>query len=138
MEGKVSKTNITILDINEDIVKSVAKKIITNTSSKDMPFSSLTMSVSKRGYGFTVSKNKYNRLSLRAGDKLSIHIGNETLSYNQSFLISDIGIESLSPESVLENYKKYCINAAYTLYKRWIFHPDNSEPDLGTYYTYKY
>lgn len=125
--------------INEDIIRSVSKKIITTSSSENMPFENFSLSVTNNGYGFSVTESKKNRFSVRHNnEKISVFIRNEISDYKMTFLISDTTYDKLTTESVTESYKKYCINTIYTLYKSWQSCPADKKPDLGTYFLYKY
>ena len=128
-----------IEEINEDITKSVAKKVITMTSSGYMPFGNLTLSVTKKGYGFTLRrKNKNIFLSVRASDELVVIVNNQSINHYAKYPISDVTLEKLPTDSSIESYKKYCVNTIVTIIKTWFATPDDKKPDLGEWNLYKF
>ncbi len=133
----MSKEKETIVTINEEIVRSVVKKVITNTSSENTPFDKLIFSMMNAGYGFSIEDGK-KFLAVRATDKLMVHISNKTLGYKKNFILSDTKREKITTDSEIEIYKKYGINAAYTLIKKWLELGDNETPDFGKMDQYKY
>ena len=133
----MAKDKETITSINEDIVRAVVKKVITPTSKDNMPFGKLTFSVTKSGYGFSLEDGK-KFIAVRSTDKLMVYITNQKADYKKNFLISDTKIEKLSTESIVETYKKYCINAIYTIIKVWLDTTEDKKPELGEWNAYKY
>ncbi len=127
----------TITEINDEVVRAVAKKLINSTNSNNMPFADISFHISKAGYGFIIRTSKKDLLSVRNGKTLFVNINNTT-SYSQRFLISDISMDKLTTESAVESYKKYCINTIYSLYKKWLESVNEKEPKLGNYYLYKF
>ncbi len=134
----MNSENNTIEKINEYVIKSVAKKMITLTSCSSMPFTRLNFSNSKTGrYGFNLEDNgKF--ISIRGTEKLTVYIANEESGYKQNFLISDITIDKLSTDSAAESYKKYCINTIITILKAWMETDKGEEPKLGEWHLYKF
>ena len=125
--------------INEDVIKAVIKKLVTSSSSENMPFESLSLTITKSGYGFLVKESKKNRLSVRNNhDKIFVYISNDAVPYNLTYIISDTTKDKLTTDSATESYKKYCINTLYTIYKTWISCHEDKKPDLGSYSLYKY
>lgn len=132
-------TKATITITNEDIIRSVIKKVLSNTSSTNMPFDSMVYSNTKSGYGFTLNKIQGKHfLSVRNNEKLVVYIKNEAIDYFKTFTISDIPIEKLPNSSAVESYRKYCINTIYTIIKTWLSTKEGEKPDLGNWYLYKY
>ena len=131
---------VTIEEINEGIIKTVAKKVIDLTSSGNMPFTSITYTITNSGYGFTLTKAYKEKvlLSVRTKDGIKVHVRNDELDYAQTFPISDIQIDRIPTESAVESYKKYCVNTIYTIIKTWIDTPLDKKPELGEWHLYKY
>ncbi len=125
-------------NMNEGIIRSIAKKIMDTTSAEKMPFSSLSLSVTKFGYGFAIRTKEKDMFTARSGDRFFVHIENTGNKYKQSFVISEPPINDLTTEVAIESYKKHCINTVYSLYKNWLKTIHDEKPNLGTYYQYKY
>ena len=127
----------TIESINEDIVKAAMKKVITPTSSGDIPFAKLTFSETKSGFGFSMdSPGKF--LTVRCTDRIKVFMSFEKTGYKKTFLISNEKLEKLTTENLVETYKKYCITTIYSLIRSWTCHDANEQPDLGEWDAYKY
>ena len=128
----------TIITINEDIIRSIAKKVITYTSSENMPFNELVFSRSKAGYGFQI-QDEGKFMSVRShGKKLMVHITNSASGYKKNFTISEASRPELKTKTSVDSYKKYCVNTAYIIYKTWAETPKHKAPDLGDEVLYKY
>lgn len=130
------KNKETIISINEDVVKSVLKKVITPTSKENMPFDKLSFSVTKSGYGFSLEDGK-KFLAVRSNDKLMVYITNQKADYKKNFLISDTKLEKLKTDSAVEIYKKNCVNTIYTIIKKWVETSEDKKPELGEWNQYK-
>lgn len=135
----MGKQELTIETVNENIVRSVAKKALDLTSLRNMPFEIMTFTPTKNGYGFTLYKKDKNiLLSVRSNDALKVHVRNRNLDYATSYPISDITMDKIPTESAVEAYKKYCTGTIYTIMKTWLDTPDNKKPELGEWHLYKY
>lgn len=133
----MSKEEITINSINDDIVKNVLKKVITPTSADHMAFDKLTFSKTKSGYGFSLEDGK-KFLAVRSTEKLMVYINNSAADYKKNFLISDTKIGELTTKSSIEIYKKNCSNTIYTIIKTWLEVSASEKPSLGEWNLYKY
>ena len=133
----MSKEPLRINSINEDIVKSVAKKVITFTSLGNVPFTKLVFGIQSGKYGFSIEDGA-KFISVRSTEKLTVYINNTGAKYKKTFMISDTQIEKLTTDSSIESYKKYCISTIYTIIKTWIVTPEEKIPDLGEWNLYKY
>ena len=133
----MSRANDSINSINEDIVKAVARKIITSTSLGNIPFTKLIFGIQSGKYGFSIEDNK-KFISVRCAEKLTVYINNSQAEYKKTFVISDVTLEKLATDSAVESYKKYCINTVSTIIKTWIDTPEDKVPDLGEWNLYKF
>lgn len=134
----MNKDTNDIRPTNEDIIRSIAKKVITNTSSEDFPFNEMVFSKTNAGYGFSL-QDEGKFLAVRAlNGRLMVHVSNQGSDYKKNFLISDIQPRQLKTKSAEESYKKYCINTCYTIIKTWNDCPKYKRPDLGDETLYKF
>ena len=129
--------DISINNINEDIIKSVSKKVITSTSLGNIPFTKLIFGIQAGKFGFSIEDGS-KFISVRCSDKLTVYINNSQAEYKKTFVISDVSLEKLTTQSVVESYKKYCINTIYTIIKTWIDTAEKDTPNLGEWNVYKY
>ena len=124
-----------LTEMNVQVVKSVLRKVVNNTSYNKLPFKELNFSMAQNlGYGFTL--NDYQKfLAVRASSKLVVYINNSGANYKKTFVICDTDKGQLSTDAARKSYEKYCVTSIISIIQEW---EKSSTPKLGEETLYKF